>query len=157
MSGPPSASAGQVSWVWPLAMAKRCRTFMPVTQAGAAPGTLSGKKLTTGSSTDRSPSPWAMPMAVEVKLLDSEYSRWRPVGPVRRPPPLGHHLAVAHQHQRVKVHPRRLGGVDKGEHPGGAHALADGVDRGKPRPGTRPRVMPGPLPINRAPDGRPGR
>ena len=72
MSGPPSLRAGQVSSVCPLAMHSRWRTFMPVTYGEACGGTLSGKKPTTGSSIERRPSACAMPMALDVKLLESE-------------------------------------------------------------------------------------
>ena len=57
MSGPPLVSAGQVSSACPLAMVNKCRTFIPATYGDAFTGTLSGKKLTTGSSSDRSPRP----------------------------------------------------------------------------------------------------
>jgi hypothetical protein len=48
---------------------------MPFTYDEASAGTLSGKKLTTGSSIDSRPSACAIPIAVDVKLLDNEYRR----------------------------------------------------------------------------------
>jgi hypothetical protein len=59
-------------------------------------------------------------MAVAVTLLLSETRLRRSV---RRPPPLGHDVAVAHQHEAVEVADRPVGGVDEGEERGRGDAV----------------------------------
>ncbi len=78
-SGSANASSN-VSRVCPLAIDATCRTSMRRVRASVISSSSSGKYVRTGASSRTSPSATASPVAADVKLLLSEYSRCRRSG-----------------------------------------------------------------------------
>ena len=143
MSGPPSVKAGQVSSACPLAMDSRWRTFMPVTYGGGAHRHLVGEKAHHRVVDRQEPLGLGDADGRGREALGQRVQQVDAIGPVRRPPALGHDVAVAHQHERVQVQagrPRRRPGrraPRRRRRPG-----RTGPSGAEERAVTRSRVMP---------------
>ena len=112
---------------WPVDIVSRSRTRIAFRLSLGSAGASSGNAASTVSSRLSLPSAIARPTAVDVKLLLSEKSTCGSFFAVGRPPALGDHLAVAHDHDAVQGVDLLLGRLDEGEDRRGRDALGLGV------------------------------